>query len=103
MRSIENKIKDLFIQASSTSGTSLSYLGDMGIQEMTRSGVLEINEDTALATALTSNYADNRQMISADTDNQTTIGTASRGVAGDALVILDEFLSSTGITRIADY
>ena len=78
---------------------------------MTRSGVLEINE-TALATALTSNYADIRQMISADTDNQTTIGTASRGVAGDALVILDEFLSSTGIlesritnneTRIADY
>lgn len=110
LRSIENKIKDLFIKASSTPGTSLSYLSDMGI-EMTRSGVLEINE-TALATALTSNYADIRKMISADTDNQTTIGTASRGVAGDALVILDEFLSSTGIlesritnneTRIADY
>ncbi len=100
----------MFIQASSTPGTSLSYLSDMGI-EMTRSGVLEINE-TALAAALTSNYADIRKMISADTDNQTTIGTASRGLAGDALVILDEFLSSTGIlesritnneTRIADY
>ena len=110
LRSIENKIKDLFIQTSSTPGTSLSYLSDMGI-EMTRSGVLEINE-TALASALTSNYADIRKMISADTDNQTTIGTASRGVAGDALVILDEFLSSTGVlesritnneTRIADY
>ena len=110
LRSIENKIKDLFIQASSTPGTSLSYLSDMGI-EMTRSGVLEIDE-TALATALTSNYADIRMMISADTDNQTTVGTASRGIAGDALVVLDEFLSSTGIlesrttnneNRIADY
>ena len=109
LRSIENKIKDLFIQTISPP-TSLGFLSDMGI-EMTRSGVLEINE-TALASALTSNYADIRKMISADTDNQTTIGTASRGVAGDALVILDEFLSSTGVlesritnneTRIADY
>ena len=110
LRSIENKIKDLFIQTSSTPGTSLSYLSDMGI-EMTRSGVLEINE-TTFATALTSNYADIRKIVSADTDNQSTVGTASRGIAGDALVILDEFLSSTGVlesrttnneTRIADY
>ena len=48
----------------------------------------------------------------ADTDNQTTIGSANRGFAGDALFTLSDLLGTTGLietrttnqaTRITEY
>ena len=110
LRSIEDKVKDMFLKISSTPGTSLSYFSDMGI-EMTRKGELEIDE-TVFATALSTNYQDVRKMLSADTDSQTTFGSANRGFAGDALFTLSDLLSTTGLietrttnqaTRITEY
>ncbi len=110
LRTIEDKVRDMFTQVSSTPGTSLSYFSDMGI-EMTRTGLLEIDE-TTFASSLSSNYADIRKIFSADTTNQTTIGTANRGFAGDALITLSNLLDTDGIVdartttnqdRVADY
>ena len=97
LRAIERQVKAMFTNISSTPGTSLQYLADAGI-EITKLGKLEINE-TKFATALSSNYLDIRKMFSADTNNQTTIGTASRGFAGDALITLSELLGTTGIVE----
>lgn len=94
LSSIQRQVKNMFLEISSTPGTNLSYFSDLGV-EMSRTGQLEIDE-TVLATALSSNYADVRKIISADTDNQTTVGTLSRGLAGDALIVLDDLLDSSG-------
>lgn len=96
-RSVENRVRALFTSVSSTPGTSISYLTDMGI-EMTRYGTLEINE-TNLSDALTNNYSDVVTLFSADTENQTRYGDADRGIAGDALFVLDELMATDGPIR----
>ena len=109
-RIIETKVKQMFTEASSTPGESLSYLSDLGIG-MTRSGTLEINE-TLLADALSANYADVVTMLSADTENQSEYGVLDRGIAGDALATISELTGTDGLIRsrtslaegrIADY
>lgn len=109
-RTIENQLRDMFTNMSSTPGSNLSYLSDIGI-EMTRYGTLEIDEEE-LADALASNYSDVKTMLSADTENQSQSGDASRGIAGDALFTLRYLMDTDGpirtrtdmaTTRIADY
>jgi len=109
-RIIETKVKQMFTEASSTPGESLSYLSDLGIG-MTRSGTLEINE-TLLADALSANYADVVTMLSADTEYQSEYGVLDRGIAGDALATISELTGTDGLIRsrtslaegrIADY
>ena len=96
-RTIENKVRDLFTNVSSTPGDSLKYLADLGV-EITRYGTLEINE-TKLANALQNNYSDVVTLFSADTEKQTGLGTADRGIAGDALHTLDELMGRDGPIR----
>jgi flagellar hook-associated protein 2 len=96
-RTIENRVRELFTSVSSTPGDSLSYLADLGV-EITRYGTLEINE-TRLASALQNNYSDVVTLFSADTEKQTRFGAADRGIAGDALYILDELMGSDGPIR----
>ena len=109
-RMIENRVRNLVTGLSSTPGESLAYLSDAGVS-ITREGVLEINE-TKLASALSSNYADLVTMFAADTEKQTNLGEADRGVAGDAIHTLTELMSSRGSVksrislaegRMADY
>ena len=107
---IERQVQDMLSNPSSTPGSSLSYLSDIGVS-FTRSGTLEIDEDV-LNTALSENMSDVITMLSADTDSQSSTGVASRGIAGDALKSLSDMLSNDGPvrsrtsnleTRVADY
>jgi len=109
-RMIENRVRNMVTGLSSTPGESLSYLSDAGVS-ITREGTLEINE-TKFTSALSANYADLVTMLSANTEKQTNLGVADRGIAGDAIHTLTELMSSSGAVksrislaedRIADY
>ena len=89
--------------ASSTPGTTITSMADMGITR-TSKGIMKIDA-TTLAAAVSANYDDITKLFSADTNDQSGIGTASRGLAGDLVKQVDDYLSSSGIvtTRSTGY
>ena len=93
-RVIRDRVKSLFLDQSSTATSNLSYLNDIGIT-FTRSGTLEIDDDR-LTAALNNNFADVVSIFSADTNNQTNFGEANRGIAGDAIVTLNDMMDQDG-------
>ena len=93
-RVIRDRVKDLFLDASSTATSNLSYLNDIGIT-FNRYGSLEIDDDR-LSTALNDNFSDVVSIFSADTDNQSNFGEANRGIAGDAIVTLNDLMAQDG-------
>ena len=110
LRFVSNRVKELFTAESSTATENLSYLNDIGVS-FNRYGILEIDDDR-LDSALNANYTDVVSIFSADTDNQSTFGTADRGIAGDAIVTISDLMATDGAilratttleTRAADY
>ena len=93
-RSLKNSIRTILTTASSTASGNISYLSDMGI-EFQLDGSLVIKE-TRFEAALTGEYEDIVQALTAGTDNQTVFGTANRGIAGDVSALLYDMLKSTG-------
>ena len=93
-RLIRDRVKDLFLDQSSTATSNLSYLNDIGIT-FSRSGTLEIDDDS-LTAALNNNFTDVVSIFSADTNNQTNFGEANRGIAGDAIVTLNDLMDQNG-------
>ena len=89
-----DEIRDTLIGTSSTPGTSLTRLSDIGVG-ITKIGTLEIN-DATLTSALSSGLADIRKLFSADTEQQTTIGDASRGIAGDIVKSIADLKGTSG-------
>ena len=87
-------VKNLFINHSSTPGANLRSLSDLGIG-INKTGILEIS-DAKLSDALTTNFSEIRTLFSADTDNQTDIGIADRGISGDISKLIGDLTSSTG-------
>ena len=87
-------VRNIFTGASSTPGTTITRLSDLGIS-ITKTGTLDIT-DSKLSTALSDNFEDVRILFSADTDNQTELGTADRGVSGDLTKLIHDLTSSTG-------
>ena len=63
---------------------------------------MEIDDDR-LSAVFATNYEELVTLFSADTNNQSKYGEADRGIAGDALVQLDQMLSRDGmiLTRTA--
>ncbi len=93
-RVIRDRVKSLFLDQSSTATSNLSYLNDIGIT-FSRSGTLEIDDDS-LTAALNNNFTDVVSIFSADTNNQTNFGEANRGIAGDAIVTLNDLMDQNG-------
>lgn len=107
---IFRRIKSFFSSPSTTPGENVSYLSEIGVA-FDRYGKLEIDEDR-LDVSLVDHFDDIVTMFSADTDSQSNIGEASRGIAGDALYTLKELMASDGPVlsrtsnlenRVADY
>jgi len=94
LRFVQDRIARLFTAASSTATTDLTYLNDIGVT-FNRYGSL-IVDDTRLSSALSSNYSDVVSIFSADTNNQSNFGTASRGLAGDALKTISDLVARDG-------
>lgn len=96
-RSIRDQVRSMVTGVSSTPSGDINYFSDLGVS-ITRSGTLAIDE-SALATALSVNFADIASALSADTENQSEFGDAARGLAGDASKRIADLISSSGPIR----
>ena len=94
IRQITRDLQSIVLNASSTPGSSVTRLSEMGIS-LTRTGELEVNQ-TKLDTALANNFADIVTIFSANTNNDSEIGDADRGIAGDLSMAIKGLTSSTG-------
>lgn len=94
-RSMISSIRRVITSESSTSSGSMTHLSSMGVS-MTREGTLSVDE-TILDKALSSNFDDLVLSLTAGTDDQTPFGDASRGIAGDASALIQNYLKSTGV------
>ena len=94
VRQIRTKVRNLLINESSVTGATINRLSDMGIS-IDRRGVFQVN-DTTLQSALTSNFDEIKDYFSAGTDNQSAYSISARGVAGDMVKMIDDYLGSSG-------
>jgi flagellar hook-associated protein 2 len=92
---IRTAMYKLMTNVSSTPGTTITSMADMGISR-TQAGVMVI-DSAALGTAVTNNYDEITKLFSADTNNQLTYGSASRGLAGDIVKQVSDYLATSGI------
>ncbi|MEC8308241.1 MAG: flagellar filament capping protein FliD [Pseudomonadota bacterium] len=98
LRFVESQIKALLLADSSTPGTSLSNLNDLGVT-FNREGRMEVDAAT-LRSALSDNFDDVVTLFSADSNDQTTFGEADRGIAGDLDKLIDDLLASDGVIQV---
>ena len=91
-RSLTSTLRTTILSTSSSAGTNIANLSDMGIS-VSRSGELEVN-DTKLDNALSNNYSDVIQMFSANTDDQSVASTDVAGLAGDINRIITNVTSA---------
>ena len=97
---LRTKVRSFLISDSSTPGTTMMRMSDIGVS-LNRSGSFIVDE-TTLSTALTNYYSDITQMFSANTDNMTSYGAASRGLAGDLVTQIDTYLSFDGLVKLRE-
>jgi flagellar hook-associated protein 2 len=110
VRLIKSRLREMFVADSSTPGATLTAFRDLGL-DLDRTGGMSLNE-TSLDSALANNFDDVVTLFSAGTNNQSEFGTASRGIAGDAVKAINDLISSRGTimtqsegsqTRIDEY
>ncbi len=93
-RNVVRSVTNLFTHASSTPGTAITRLSDIGIS-INKSGFLDITE-TKLSSALAANFDDIRTVFSADTNLQSSVGEANRGISGDLTKLIEDLTGTTG-------
>jgi flagellar hook-associated protein 2 len=93
---LKQKLRDMMLGQSSTPGTNIGSLWQMGIS-VDANGVLSVNS-TTLTSALTNNFNDVVKTFTGNIDNSLALSssTASGGLAGDAVKQLTTLLSATG-------
>jgi flagellar hook-associated protein 2 len=94
VKQIRRDIQNIVLNTSSTPGSNVKRLSDIGI-EVTKTGDLEISE-TKLSSALANNFSEIVTFFSADTNNDSEIGEASRGIAGDLSMLVKQITASDG-------
>lgn len=94
VRMVKQQLKNVFFGASSTPGTKVSALWQLGLS-VDQAGVLTA-DSTKLTAALTNNYEDVVKTLTGNQNNVTAYGTTPAGIAGDAYRKLDKLLSATG-------
>jgi len=95
VRDIQVKLRKILLDESSSAGSVITRLSDIGIS-VDRYGVFQINE-TKLDSALSSHYDDVQKIFSANTNNQSSYSKSAKGIAGDALELIDNYLAYDGI------
>ena len=96
-RLVKQKVADAIKATSSTQSGTMKALINIGVSS-DRYGQLTI-DNTKLDAALSSNFSDVANMLSANTDNQTLFDTANKGLAADAIIILDDLTSTNGAIK----
>ena len=93
---LKQKMRDMMLSQSSTPGTNIGSLWQMGIS-VDAKGVLSVNS-TVLTSSLNNNFNDIVKTFTGNIDNSLSLSssTASGGLAGDAVKQLTTLLSATG-------
>ena len=94
LRSIKQQLRGMFTASSSTPGTSVSALWQLGIS-LDQSGVMSVDA-TKLDTALTNNYDDVVKTFTGNKNGISALSTENAGIAGDAFKKLTKMLGNTG-------
>ena len=97
IRGVRDAMRKFMSGDSSTPGASITSMAHIGI-EVQRSGVYKVNA-TKLTQAIQGNYDQITTMFSADTNSESAYGVKSRGIAGDLVTQIRDYLSSTGIVK----
>jgi len=100
VKSIRSKMRSFLTTDSTTPGNTKVNLMDIGVS-LQKDGSFSVNQ-TTLSSALTNYYADITKMFSANTDDQTTLGTASRGIAGDLVNQIAAYLAYDGVVKLRE-
>lgn len=93
-RTVENTFRSSFTTVSSTPSGDINYWADIGLS-VQRDGTLALKEDR-LDTVLSTSLSDVITALTADTEDQTDIGDASRGLAGDMSATIRNLTKSNG-------
>ncbi|MDB2424417.1 flagellar filament capping protein FliD [Litoricolaceae bacterium] len=93
-RTVENTFRSSFTTVSSTPSGDINYWADIGLS-VQRDGTLALKEDR-LDTVLSTSLGDVITALTADTEDQTDIGDASRGLAGDMSATIRNLTKSNG-------
>lgn len=94
VRMVKQQLRAMFVNPSSTPGTSVSALWQMGLS-INAEGVLSADA-TKLDTALTNNFADVVKTFTGNQNNVSAYTVAPAGIAGDAIKSLTKMLSASG-------
>jgi flagellar hook-associated protein 2 len=100
IRAIKEVVQRLLIADSSTPGTTKQGFTDIGIS-LQRNGTFLV-DDVVLGTALSSHYSDITSMFSGDTNNQSSYSTEARGIAGDIVNQITDYLASDGVVTLRE-
>jgi flagellar hook-associated protein 2 len=95
VRMLKQQLRGMFAGISSTPGTGVGSLWQMGIS-VDQAGTLAV-DSTKLDTALNSNFDDVVKTFSGNQNNLSVYSTAPAGVAGDAVKKLTDLLGPTGV------
>ena len=93
-KNLTKSIHDIVLNTSSTPGTSVVRLSDIGIS-IDKTGVLNVASST-LDEVLKNNLSDVIKIFSGSTNNDNEIGTKSRGIAGDLSKLIADSTSRSG-------
>ena len=99
LRVVRQKVISMVTGASSTPGTTMTSLSDLGVS-LDRYGKLQINS-TTLSNSLDNEtyFLEIRKMFSADTDIQSEYSVSDAGIAGDAIKTLKDLMATDGIIK----
>lgn len=95
VRTVRNQLRSLFTVTSSTPGTSISQMWQIGVS-INREGVMELDEEK-FNTALSDNYDDVVTMMTGNLNNQSSYGSRPGGIGGDAVRKLTALTSPVGL------
>jgi flagellar hook-associated protein 2 len=93
-RSLKAQLRSIVMSPSSTPGTSVGSLWQMGLS-IDQTGVMSLDE-AKLDAVMSSNYSDVVKTFTGNQNGVTAYSTAPAGIAGDAFVKISSLLSRTG-------
>ena len=95
VRMLKQKMRDMMLGSSSTPGSSVGALWQMGIS-VDEKGVMSVSDTTLLNTTLSNNFDDVVKTFTGNQNKLTSLSSVPGGLAGDAVKQLTSLLSNTG-------
>ena len=95
VRDIQRKMRSFFIDSGSATGDNITRMSDMGVS-IDRNGVFQVDQ-AKLSSALINHYGEVKSFFTANTDQQSIYDVSAKGLAGDVLTQINEYLKYDGL------